>query len=151
MRGRSAGFIQFSTVLLILGLAVGGYFAYVIAPAYIDNYTLKQDLTGIANQAWRRVGRDELRKQVVDKAATIGSHVEIPEGGLPIVVRGLPVGDDEVTVTCTDAAGDCSGDEGEVFIAISYTRIMLLPYLKGKFVTLHFSPTAKETLKPVEW
>jgi hypothetical protein len=26
-----------------------------------------------------------------------------------------------------------------------------LPYLKDRFVTLHFSPSAKETLKPVEW
>ncbi len=67
-------------------------------------------------------------------------------------VKGLPVGEDEVSVICTDqSAHDCSGADGDVEITVTYTRIVELPYLKGRFVTLHFSDSAKETLKPVEW
>jgi hypothetical protein len=144
------GRIQFTSILSILLITVGGYFAYALVPVYADNYTLKQDLSGIANQAWRKMGKEELQKQVIEKASAIGSHVEIPRGGLPVTVKGLPVGEDEVVVVCTDQAGDCSGD-GEVTVAVNYARIVPLPYLKDRFVTLHFSPSAKETLKPVEW
>jgi hypothetical protein len=146
----ASGRIQFTSILTLLLITVGGYFAYALVPAYADNYTLKQDLSGVANQAWHKMGKEELQKQVIDKASAIGSHVEIPVGGLPITVKGLPVGDDEVTVLCTDPSGDCSGD-GEVMISVNYGRIVELPYLKGRFVTLHFSDSAKETLKPVEW
>jgi hypothetical protein len=144
------GQVQFTSILLLLAIAAGGYLIYALLPAYVDNYTLKQDLSGIVNQAWRRAGQAELQKQVVEKAQSIGSHVEIPPGGLPVVVKGLPVGDEETVVTCTDTAHDCTGD-GEVQITVSYVRIVALPYLTGKTVTLHFSPSAKESLQPVEW
>ena len=136
-------------MLLVLSLA--GYFTYALLPAYTENYTLKQELSGVANQAWHKLGRDELQKQVIAKATGIGSHVEIPPSGLPVTVKGLPIGEDEVSVTCTDAAHDCSGDEGSVVIAVTYVRIMILPYLSGKYLTLKFSPSATESLKPVEW
>jgi len=136
---------------MLLVITVGGYFSYVLLPAYIDNYTLKQDISGVVNEAWHKVGQTELQKQVIDKASGIGSHVEIPPSGLPVTVRGLPVGEDEVTVTCTDSSHDCTGSDGNVVITVTYTRIVELPYLKGKYVTLHFSPSASESLQPVEW
>ncbi len=148
---RARGFIQFTTILTFAAIGVVGYFAYALGPAYLDNYTLKQDLSGIANQAWHKRGREELQKQVIEKAAGIGSHVEIPPSGLPVTVKGLPIGEDEVTVTCTDSARDCSGADGSVVIGVSYMRIMTLPYLTGKHIDLHFSPSTTESLQPVEW
>jgi len=145
------GFIQFTTILTVLALSIGGYFLYALLPAYTENYTLKQELSGVANQAWHKLGREELQKQVIAKATGIGSHVEIPPSGLPVTVKGLPIGEDEVSVTCTDSARDCTGADGSVVIAVSYMRIMTLPYLSGKHLTLHFSPSATESLQPVEW
>ncbi len=139
------------SILLLLLLSGVAYFAYALLPAFFDNYTLKQDMSGIVNQAWHKQGQIELQKQVIAKAAAIGSHVEIPPSGLEVSVRGLPIGEDEVVVTCTDSTHDCSNPEGEVTIVATYTRIVALPYLKGKFVTLHFSPSVKESLHPVEW
>src|SRR5580704_3970731 len=63
------GRIQFTSILTLLLISVGGYFAYALTPAYVDNYTLKQDLSGIANQAWHRMGKEELQKQVIEKAS----------------------------------------------------------------------------------
>ncbi len=145
------GRIQFTTILTLLLISVGGYFVWVLLPAYIDNYTLKQDLSGVANEAWHKLGKDELRKQVIEKASGVGTHIEIPPSGLPVTVRGLPIGEDEVVVTCTDQTADCSSSEGDVMINVTYTRIVAMPYLTGKFITLHFSPSAKESLKAVEW
>ena len=54
-------------------------------------------------------------------------------------------------MTCTDPTHDCTDPEGSVIISVSYTRLMLLPYLKGKYLTLHFAPSATESLQPVEW
>jgi hypothetical protein len=68
-----------------------------------------------------------------------------------VEVTGLPVTDDDVTITCTDTNGDCSAQEGQVTIAVSYVRHMPLPWWKGKFITLHFHPSATETLLPANW
>ena len=145
------GRIQITSILLLLAIAAGGYFAYVLLPPYSDNYTLKQDLSGVANQAWKKAGQRELQKQVIEKAQSIGTHLEIPPSGLPIEVRGLPVGEDEVVVTCTDSSHDCTGGDGEATITVTYLRIIALPYLKGKYVKLNFAPSVKESLQPVEW
>jgi hypothetical protein len=145
------GQIQFTSILTLLVVAAIGYLGYALLPAYADNYTLKQDLSGIANQGWRNMGQLAMQQAVIEKAQGIGSHIEIPTGGLPVQVKGLPVGEDETVVTCTDASHDCSGADGDVQITVTYTRIVALPYLKDKTVTLHFSPSVKESLHPVEW
>lgn len=147
----NSGMMQWTTALLILGIAIAGYFFWALLPAYADNYTARQSIESVVNQGWRRMGKEEIHKQVLEKLSTIGSHIEQPAGGLPIEVKGLPVDDDSVVVTCTDTRADCSESSGEVQVTVTYTRVMELPYWKGKTISLHFSPTAKETLQPATW
>jgi hypothetical protein len=143
--------MQWTSVLLLLLIAVAGYFAYTLLPAFEDNYTARQAIAGIVNQGWRHLGQTEIHRQILEKLSTIGSHVELPAGGQPIEVKGLPIDDDSVVVVCTDQQGDCSGADGEVMATVSYTRIISLPYLTGKTISLSFSPSAKESLHPVNW
>ena len=147
----NAGEIQFTSVLLLLAIATAGYFAWALLPAVADNYTAKQTIGGIVNQGWKRMGKEEMHKETLEKLSTIGSHIEQPPGGQPIEVKGLPIEDDSVVVVCTDPREDCSESDGEVTITVTYTRVVPLPYLKSKSVSLHFAPSAKETLKPAAW
>lgn len=152
MRGsKTSGGVQFTSILLILAIAIVGYFFWALVPAFSDNMDARQAISGIINQAWRRMGKEEIHKQVLEKLSTIGSHVETPAGGVTTVVKGLPIDDDSVVVLCSDEPGDCSTADGEVTVTVTYTRVVPLPYLTGKSLTLHFAPTAKESLKPAQW
>ena len=147
----NSGEVQFTSILLILAVAIGGYFAFALIPAVADNYTAKQEIGGVVNQGWKRMGKEEMHKTVLEKLSRIGSHIEQPPDGKPIEVKGLPIDDDSVQVVCTDTREDCTDSEGEVTITVTYTRVVPLPYLKGKSVSLHFSPSMHDTLKPADW
>ncbi|HUB08441.1 MAG TPA: hypothetical protein VMB50_15660 [Myxococcales bacterium] len=142
---------QWTTYALVLGIAAVGYVGYAIFPAFVDNMDASQQIHAVVNDGWRRIGKDEIQKRVLEKLSTIGSHVETPAGGAATVVRGLPVTDDDVIVTCTDQDQDCSDQSGDVTVSVHYARHMPLPWLKGKFITLHFSPSANASLAPVNW
>jgi hypothetical protein len=147
----NSGKVQFTTVLLVLGIAIAGYFAVTLVPAFSDNYTARQAIESVVNQGWRRMGKEEIHKQVLEKLSQIGTHLEQPADGAVHEVSGLPVDDDSVVVTCTDERGDCMNQEGDISVTVTYNRVIPLPYLTGKTITLHFAPTCKESLKPVNW
>ena len=149
-RGQS-GEIQFMSVVLIAAVLAAGYLGYALYPAYSDELDASQAIHGIANDGWRRIGKEELHKRVMEKLARIGSHVETQAGGQPTEVPGLPIGDDDVTVVCTDQDQDCSESTGEVTLSFQYVRHVPLPGLTGKYLTLHFSSNATASLLPVKW
>ena len=69
---------------------------------------------------------------------------------------GLPVTDDDISVTCTDTGQDCSEQSGEVTISVSYERHMPLPYWKGQVhhaqvsSERHRDPPARAMVIPLE-
>jgi hypothetical protein len=142
---------QWTTYAAVLGIAAAGYVGWAIYPAFSDNMELAQSIHAVANEAWRLTGKAEMEKRVMEACSRIGHHLETPPDGTEQDVPGLPVGDGDLTVDCSDRAQDCTEAEGTVTITVKYTRRMPLPWLKGKFITLHFGPTAHETLKPADW
>jgi hypothetical protein len=105
----------------------------------------------MVNDAWRKIGREELKKRMLEKLSTIGHHVETPAGGSPKDAPGLPITEEDIIVTCTDTGQDCSEQAGEVTITVNYERHMPMPFLKDKYITLHFHPSASGTLLPAQW
>ena len=152
MSQSNSGKVQFTTILLVLAIATAGYFAFALLPAFADNYNARQAMESVVNQAWRRMGKEEVHKQILEKLSKIGTHLEQPAGSDAVVeVGGLPVDDDSVVVTCTDERADCTRDNGDITVVVNYVRVVPLPYLKGKTVSLHFAPKCTESLKPVNW
>ncbi len=152
MRRRTeSGEFNFVALLLLSGVALAGYLAYALLPAFSDEMDVAQQLHAVANDGWRRIGKEEMHKRVLEAMGKIGNHIETPAGGLPTEVPGLEVNDDDVEISCTDQSQDCSDLTGDVTIAVHYTRLVPLPWLQGKFVTLHFSPSAHASLQPVKW
>ncbi len=151
-RARS-GRIQGSSLLLLLLAAAAGWLAYAVWPAIADNLEAERQLHAIANDAWRRIGERQIHDRVLDALAKIGSHVETPAGGQAVEAAGLPIDDDEqhVVVTCTDPNEDCSDSQGQITITVHYTRSVPLPGLQGKYLTLHFNPSAESGLEPPTW
>jgi hypothetical protein len=146
-----SGAIQATTVLLVLAVCCGAYLVYALFPAYSDNLLVKQTIQQIANDAWRLAGREELRSRVMAKLPTLGSHVVADSTGHLISAPGLLVPDRDVQIDCSDRGQDCSVAEGQVVISVEYKRVVPLPYLKDKQITVHFHPSARAALTAVIW
>jgi len=146
-----SGAIQATTVILLLALCVAGYLVYAVFPAYNDNFTLKQTIQQIANDGWRLSGREDLRNRVIAKLPTMGAHAAIDSSGHLVEVPGLLVSERDVTVSCSDRGHDCGAAEGQVEISVEYRRVLLLPFLKDKTISLRFHPSARAALTPVVW
>jgi hypothetical protein len=146
-----SGAIQATTFLLLLALCLAGYLAYALFPAFNDNFSVKQAIQQIANDGWRLTGREDLRNRVIAKLPTIGSHAVADSTGHLVEVPGLLVSEPDVTVSCGDRGQDCSAAEGQVVISVEYRRVVPLPFLKEKTLTLHFHPSASAVLTPVVW
>jgi hypothetical protein len=137
---------------VLLLLAGAGYLFYALYPAFLDNMDIQTTLHAVANDGWRRKGREDLHQQIMNKLANVGFHFEPSEdGSTPVRVRGLGVPEDDVVVTCTDRTQDCSENDGKIYVEVRYQRVMPLPGLTGKNVTLRFSPHAEATLAAVNW
>jgi hypothetical protein len=145
------GAVQASTIYLLLAACIAGYLIYAIFPAFSDNFLLKQAIQQVANDAWRLVGREELKARVLAKLPTIGSHSVANATGHLVQVPGLKVSDGDVQIVCTDHGEDCSAGEGEVAISVEYVRTVPLPFLKEKTISIHFHPSARAALTPVVW
>jgi hypothetical protein len=150
-RRSQSGKVQVSLVLVLLLALTGAYFLYALYPAILDEIDVRTALHTIANDGWHKKGREELHQRVVDKLATIGSHIEKTEDGPLARVPGLGVPDDDIVVTCTDHAQDCTDSDGAVRIDVRYQREIPLPWIEGKTLTLNFSPHAEATLNAVNW
>jgi hypothetical protein len=142
---------QWSTWALALALVGVVYVGYALYPAFFDNMDATAVVHSVVNDAWHKLGREELQKRTLEKLASIGHHIETPAGGSPKEVPGLPVTDENITVTCTDTGQDCTEQQGEVTLSVNYERHMPLPFLKGKYITLKFHPSATGTLLPAQW
>jgi hypothetical protein len=140
-----------STVLLLLILGLAGYLVYTIFPAFSDNVSVKQAIQVTANEAWHGVGREELRNRVLGKLASMGSHAVTNATGHLEERPGLGVTDRDVEVVCSDRGQDCSSQDGRVSISVEYVRVVPLPFLKDKKVSLHFHPSASAAMTPVLW
>jgi hypothetical protein len=150
-RSLESGQVQGSLLVVFVVALALGYLGWALYPAITDEMYVRQSLHAIANEGWHHGGRSDLHKQVMDKLATIGTHLETPADGPARAVQGLGVQDDDVVVSCTDRTQDCTDDTGEVQIQVRYQRVMPLPFLTDKSITLHFSPHADATLKSVNW
>ncbi len=142
---------QWTTYALVLAIGTAAYIGYALFPAFSDNMDATAAVHAMVNDAWQKMGKEELQKRMLEKLSTIGHHVETAAGGSPKEVAGLPIGDEDITITCTDTTQTCSDQEGQITISVNYERHMPLPFLKGKYITLHFHPSATETLLPAKW
>jgi hypothetical protein len=136
---------------VLLVALLGAYILYALYPAFLDELEVRTTLHSVANEGWHRKGREDMHRQVMDKLATIGFHLDTVEEGPPVQVRGIGVAEEDVVITCTDRSQDCSDNDGKVLIEVHYERVMPLPWLTGKSVTLKFNPHAEATLATVAW
>ncbi len=150
-RSLESGQIQFSVILSLLVMLGIVYLIWAVFPAVSDEIEVRQALHAIANDGWHHGGRADLQKRLMDKLATIGSHAETTTDGVSRIAPGLGLQDEDVTITCTDRTQDCTEEPGQVDIQVRYERVMPLPLLTGKNITLRFHPHADATLKPVNW
>lgn len=94
-RGERGG-VSWVTLLLLAGLAAGGYLAWVWAPIYVENYAVKQVVRDYQNQAIKNSDDDGLRHNMVLKIRSLGSLQAVDEYGRPYRVPAIALEDHEV-------------------------------------------------------
>jgi hypothetical protein len=119
------------SVLMLLGLAGGLYWAVLFVPMYLDNMSMSEVLdVGIsaAGGSDNDVVNSMLNRANLS-ADAIGSHLEENDNGEVVETKGLGLTADNITVT---------RDERRIKVAIDYTRtVRLKPTQKVRVLTFH--------------
>lgn len=127
------GKIQFTTILLILGLVTAGWAAFIWGPIYIDNMTVRQTTTQYMSRFTSHSTRGDidLRQLYVNELNRIGDHVENDEFGNPKKVPGLGITPENITM-------EYDSVQSIARVGVEYDRtFQLYPFKKWK--TIHFS------------
>ncbi len=136
------GAISFVSMLMLAGLAVAGYFGAMYGPAYFEAFEVKQMLREASNMAARLGTDDQIREFILNKSKQIGSHWEIVDGeernipGLVLLAEDVFVNRDDYAKT--------------IVVQVKYTKRLDYPFLKRQ-KELTFSPSVKESTRPVHW
>jgi hypothetical protein len=88
------------TVVLVLALAGAGFYVYHVAPVYMDNMEAKEAATECFNTYWSdgpEVARNRLLNRL-NGAKSGTSHLTTDENGVEVVVPGLGLENEQVTI-----------------------------------------------------
>jgi len=116
------GFASWVTVLLVLGLAAGGYAAVVFVPPAVLHYEVKQVVRDYGNQAVKNKSDEQLLRDMVLKIRSLADVPMVDEAGRKIRV---PV----VDLRVEDVAWERTADPPSLHVAFEYPRTLDLPGL----------------------
>ena len=91
------GAVSLFTLVLLLGLAAGGYLAWMFVPVYLDNLDVREASTAAFNRMVADPDMDRVRAYLLDRSKRIGTHWE-GEGGLRVEKPGLGLTDADIVV-----------------------------------------------------
>jgi hypothetical protein len=95
-RRRERGGVSWVTLLLLAVVGGGGYLAWVWAPLYFENYTVKQVVQDYLNQAIKNPDDEQLRHNMVLKIRSLSEQDALDEYGRPVRVPSVRLEDHEV-------------------------------------------------------
>ncbi len=96
-RGGERGGISWVTFLLLVTLAGGGYWAWVWAPVYFQNYTVKQVVQDYMNQAIKDRDDAGLRRNMVLKIRSLYDREAVDDFGRAVRVPWIDLDDTDVS------------------------------------------------------
>jgi hypothetical protein len=85
---KARGAVSLFTLVLLLGLAAGGYLAWMFVPVYLDNLDVREASTAAFNRMVADPDNDRVRGYLIDRSKRIGTHWE-SEGGTRVEKPGL--------------------------------------------------------------
>ncbi len=121
-RRRERGGVSWVTLLLVVGVAAGGYWGWVWFPIYFDHYTVKQVVNDYMNQAVKNPDDATLRQNMVKKIASLVQVKTVDAHGLPVTVPAIVV-DERAVIWERDR------DTKLLHVAFEYERQVEYPFL----------------------
>ncbi len=94
---QARGAVSLFSLVLLLGLAAGGYCVWLFAPVYLDNLDVREASTASFNRMATDPDLDRIRTYFLSRTKRIGTHWET-EGGTRVEKPGLDLTDSDVIV-----------------------------------------------------
>jgi hypothetical protein len=116
------GAASWVTVLLLVGLVVGGYLAVVFVPPAVLHYEVKQVVRDYGNQAIKNPNDEELIRGMLHKIRSLESVEVIDGSGKKTRVPVIDIPKDEVVWERTK-------DPPTLHVAFEYPRTIEYPFL----------------------
>ncbi len=137
------GFASWVTVLLVLGLAAGGYAAVVFVPPAVLHYEVKQVVRDYGNQAVKNKNDEQLLRDMVQKIRSLADVPMVDEAGRNIRV---PV----VDLRPEDVAWERTADPPTLHVAFEYPRTLDLPWLDRSIERVYRVDLTMDVARP-DW
>ncbi|HET9551870.1 MAG TPA: hypothetical protein VFP50_02790 [Anaeromyxobacteraceae bacterium] len=118
------GQITWVTLLLLLGLAAGGYLAVVWVPIYVVHYEVKQTVRDFMNQAVKNKNDEQLVGRLCLKLESLDTTKVTQPDGLIEKVPSVKVEPQDVTWE-----RDTNASPPMLHVALQYTRTVVYPWL----------------------
>lgn len=94
---KARGAVSLFTLVLLLGLAAGGYLAWMFVPVYLDNLDVREASTAAFNRMVADPDNDRVRGYLIERSKRIGTHWE-NEGGTRVEKPGLGLTDADIVL-----------------------------------------------------
>lgn len=94
---QARGAVSLFSLVLLLGLAAGGYCVWLFAPVYLDNLDVREASTASFNRMAVDGDNERVRTYLLSRTKRIGTHWEA-EGGTHVEKPGLDLTDSDVIV-----------------------------------------------------
>jgi hypothetical protein len=116
------GAASWVTVLLVLGLAGGGYAAVVFVPPAVLHYEVKQVVRDYGNQAIKNPNDEQLVRDMVQKIRSLDDVAGLDDAGRTVRIPVIDLKKEEVL-------WERSKDPLELHVAFEYPRTLELPFV----------------------
>ncbi len=130
-------------MLLVLGLAAGGYAAVVFVPPAVLHYEVKQVVRDYGNQAVKNPNDAQLLRDMVQKIRSLSDVPMVDAAGRKIRV---PVVDLQVD----DVAWERTADPPSLHVAFEYPRSLDLPWLDRSIERIYRVDLTMDLTRP-DW
>jgi len=144
-RRSARGGISWVTLVLLAAVAGGGYWLWVWAPVYFENYTVKQVVRDYMNQAVKDPDDASLRRNMVLKIRALGDRDTLDAYGRPARVPWVPLEERDVIWE-----RDTRSQPPMLRVAFEYAREVEYPGL-NRSTTKVFTVDLANDLAPANW
>ncbi len=115
---RASGKVNLIGLVLVLAIVTGLYLVWMLSPAYLDNFDIREAVGGSFHESGR-VSDDQIRNRILDVARRVGTHQRQNELGEWVEATGLGLTPEQITVERDPVLK-------RILIRVSYARAMEL-------------------------
>jgi hypothetical protein len=112
------GRVNLIGLAMLLAAAAGVYWVVIVGPLYMERFDVVDEVSAAFNQLLQQPP-DRVRNTLTVRLEQIGQHSELNDEGQVVVVKGLGLSEDQITVELTGSVRQ---------VSVTYSRqVVLVP------------------------